>query len=60
LRSDRALTQDQLAKAASVPRSTIGLLENGKEARLPTLAKLARALGVEPAELMRQPTEEGL
>jgi transcriptional regulator with XRE-family HTH domain len=57
LRTDRALTQAQLAKLADVPRSTIGLLEAGKEARMPTLAKLARALGVEPAELMRDPAE---
>ena len=49
LRTDRALTQDQLAKLASVPRSTIGLLEAGKEARMPTLARLAQALGVKPA-----------
>ena len=55
LRTDRALTQDELAEAANVARSTIGLLEGGKEASMPTLAKLARALGVEPAELMAQP-----
>jgi transcriptional regulator with XRE-family HTH domain len=57
LRTDRALTQEQLAKLANVPRSTIGLLETGKEARMPTLARLAQALGVEPANLMRQPLE---
>jgi transcriptional regulator with XRE-family HTH domain len=55
LRTHRALTQHQLAKVAGVARSTIGLLEGGKESGMPTLAKLARALGVEPAELMDQP-----
>jgi DNA-binding XRE family transcriptional regulator len=53
LRTDRALTQQQLAELAGVPRSTIALLEAGKEARMPTLAKLAHALGVEPHELMQ-------
>lgn len=55
LRTDRALTQAELAAKANVPRSTIGLLEAGKEARMPTLAKLAKALGVDPAELMHEP-----
>jgi transcriptional regulator with XRE-family HTH domain len=57
LRTDRALTQAELAGLANVPRSTIGLLEAGKEARMPTLAKLAKALSVDPSELMRSPEE---
>jgi transcriptional regulator with XRE-family HTH domain len=55
LRTSRALTQAELAERAGVPRATIARLEGGREARMHTLSRLARALGVAPAELMRQP-----
>ena len=47
-----ALTQAELAAKAGVGRVTIARLENGAAARLPTVRKLAEALGVKPAELM--------
>ena len=58
LRTSRALTQAELAARAGVRRSTIARLEGGQEARMPTLRRLARALGVEPSELMRPPPEQ--
>ena len=47
-------SQDRLALATGLHRTTIGLLENGKrEPRLDTILKLADALGVEAAELLK-------
>jgi hypothetical protein len=40
-----------------VRRSTIARLEGGQEARMHTLGRLAKALGVEPAELLRPPPD---
>jgi transcriptional regulator with XRE-family HTH domain len=56
LRHTRALTQDGLAKAAAVPRSTIATLESGDgNPSLAVLVKVARALGVPIDELLASP-----
>jgi transcriptional regulator with XRE-family HTH domain len=60
LRTSRALTQAELAERAGVRRSTIARLEGGQEARMRTLSRLARALGVAPAALMQPPPEQRL
>jgi len=47
------VTQEELAFRASLHRTEIGLLERGgRMPRIDTLAKLAGALGVEPAALL--------
>jgi transcriptional regulator with XRE-family HTH domain len=49
-----ALTQAQLAERAAVGVSTVAHLEAGaRPAAIPTLQKVAAALGVAPAELTR-------
>jgi transcriptional regulator with XRE-family HTH domain len=56
LRHTRALTQDALAKAAAVPRSTIANLESGAgNPSLVVLVKVAAALGVPIDELLASP-----
>jgi XRE family transcriptional regulator, regulator of sulfur utilization len=56
LRSVRALTQDALAKASGVPRSTIANLESGDgNPSLTVLNKVAQALGVPIDELLASP-----
>jgi len=56
LRHTRSLTQDALAKAASVPRSTIANLESGAgNPSLVVLVKVAAALGVPIDELLASP-----
>jgi transcriptional regulator with XRE-family HTH domain len=56
LRHTRALTQDTLAKAAAVPRSTIANLESGAgNPSLVVLVKVAGALGVPIDELLASP-----
>lgn len=56
LRHARALTQDALAKAAAVPRSTIANLESGDgNPSLAVLVKVAGALGVPIDELLASP-----
>ncbi|HJV95355.1 MAG TPA: helix-turn-helix domain-containing protein [Albitalea sp.] len=56
LRRTRALTQDGLAKAAAVPRSTIANLESGDgNPSLAVLVKVAGALGVPIDELLASP-----
>jgi transcriptional regulator with XRE-family HTH domain len=55
LRRERALTQQDLQKAAGVAQATLSDLELGRrEARASTLRKLAGALGVEPKELIKE------
>jgi transcriptional regulator with XRE-family HTH domain len=52
LREQAGITQEDLAFRASLHRTEIGLLERGgRIPRIDTLAKLAGALGVKPAEL---------
>lgn len=56
LRHTRSLTQDALAKAATVPRSTIANLESGAgNPSLVVLVKVAAALGVPIDELLASP-----
>jgi transcriptional regulator with XRE-family HTH domain len=56
LRHTRGLTQDALAKSASVPRSTIANLESGVgNPSLVVLVKVASALGVPIDELLASP-----
>ena len=55
-RHTRSLTQDALAKAAAVPRSTIANLESGAgNPSLVVLVKVAAALGVPIDELLASP-----
>jgi transcriptional regulator with XRE-family HTH domain len=52
LREQAGITQEELAFRASLHRTEIGLLERGgRIPRIDTLAKLAGALGVKPADL---------
>ncbi len=54
LRIERAMTQDELAAAADIGKNTVNRIEkNHTEPRPPTLRKLARALDVDPAKLVR-------
>jgi XRE family transcriptional regulator, regulator of sulfur utilization len=56
LRHARGLTQDGLAKAAAVPRSTVATLESGDgNPSLTVLVKVATALGVPIDELLASP-----
>jgi transcriptional regulator with XRE-family HTH domain len=53
LRVRRALTQEELAEKANVGTNTVARLERNESApHMSTLRKLARALGVDPAELI--------
>ncbi len=53
LRIRRALTQDELANKADVGTNTVARLErNETEPHMSTLRKLARALDIDPAELI--------
>jgi transcriptional regulator with XRE-family HTH domain len=53
LRVRRALTQGELAEKADVGTITVARLErNESEPHMSTLRKLARALDVDPAELI--------
>lgn len=56
LRRQRLLTQEQLAKEAGIAPSTVYMIEAGRGRSYPqfgTLRKLARALDIEPEELVR-------
>jgi transcriptional regulator with XRE-family HTH domain len=54
LRIERAMTQDELAEAAGIGKNTVNRIEKDHtEPRPPTLRKLARALEVDPRELVR-------
>jgi HTH-type transcriptional regulator, competence development regulator len=54
LRRRKVLTMEELAEKAGVGRNTIWRLEHGVMGAQPrTIRKLARALGVEPEELVR-------
>jgi len=53
LRKARGLTQEALADAAGLHRTHISLIETGKRSvQLETIEQLAKALKVQPAELM--------
>jgi transcriptional regulator with XRE-family HTH domain len=52
-RTRQALTQAELAKRSEVSTATVARIERNEiEPRMPTLRKLADALGVEPHELV--------
>lgn len=52
-REERGLSQEDLAFEAKLHRTHISLIERGKRSvRLETLEALARALKVQPAEMM--------
>jgi DNA-binding XRE family transcriptional regulator len=54
LRSEHVLTLRELAEEAGVSKDTVWRLENGhSEAHPSTIRKLARALGVQPRELVK-------
>lgn len=56
-RIQRGLTQADLADRVSVRRATIARIEAGKPALVRTAAAIAKALGVQVAELQRQPPD---
>lgn len=54
LRGEHVLTLRELAEEAGVSKDTIWRLENGhSEAHPSTIRKLAKALGVQPKELVK-------
>jgi transcriptional regulator with XRE-family HTH domain len=56
LRRRQSLTQQELARRAGVDRATISQIENGREnPRTDTVLRLARVLGVGPADLWAGP-----
>jgi transcriptional regulator with XRE-family HTH domain len=60
LRHAKGLAQDHLAYEAEVSRSYLSQLEKGAfYASLKIVGKLAEALEVEPAELLRLPPKRG-
>ena len=53
LRRQRVLSMRELEEVSGVSYNTVWRLENGKTGAQPrTIRKIARALGVEPAELI--------
>lgn len=50
-RGEKKMTQNMLAEASGVSRSTIDSAENGLGCSLEKLIKLADALGISPADL---------
>jgi transcriptional regulator with XRE-family HTH domain len=60
LRRRRVLTLEELAEKAGVGRNTIWRLEHGVMGAQPrTIRKLARALNVEPEELVKTEDDHG-
>jgi len=56
LRHEKGMSQDDLAYEAEVSRSYLSQLEKGAYfASLKIVGRLAEALGVEPAELLKPP-----
>ena len=55
LRQESVLSQRDLASMAGLTQMTVWRIENGyRDARPGTIRKLARALGVEPKELVKE------
>jgi len=60
LRHEKGLSQDDLAYEAEVSRSYLSQLETGAHyASLKIVGRLADALGVEPADLLKAPPRLG-
>ena len=60
LRRRRVLTLEELAQKAGVGRNTIWRLEHGVMGAQPrTIRKLAKALDVEPEELVKTGNDDG-
>jgi transcriptional regulator with XRE-family HTH domain len=60
LRHAKGLSQDDLAYEAEVSRSYLSQIEKGTFfASLKIVGRLAEALKVEPAELLKMPTKRG-
>ncbi len=53
-RTKQVMTQLELAQKAGVPPSTISRIEDGSGAHPNTIRTLAKALGVEPSELVEE------
>ena len=53
-RKAKGWTQTQLAAAAGLTQGTISGIEGGENCSLPTLARLARALGVPAGDLLEE------
>lgn len=55
MRTSRGMTQQMLADLAGIERSHLARLESGeREAGLRMLEKIAKALNIDPAELLRR------
>ena len=52
LMADKGLTQADLAEKAGISRTAVYGVMKGRRPTLPTLGKIARALGVKPSELL--------
>ncbi len=59
LRESRFLTQEELATMTGLERSTIARIELGGSARFSSIKALAKALQVEPRELLGEPGVTG-
>ena len=54
LRTERGLSQDELAARAGLDRNYIGMIERGeRNPAIVNVVKIAEALGVPPSELFR-------
>jgi transcriptional regulator with XRE-family HTH domain len=59
LRERKLLTQEQLGEAADVSRDQVSRIErNEVDPRFSTIRKLAKALDVEPEELIAEASDE--
>jgi transcriptional regulator with XRE-family HTH domain len=54
MRHAQAISLRELSRKSGVPPSVISRVENGCSTTVPTLGKLAGALGIEPGQLLRQ------
>lgn len=55
LRTERGLSQERLAELAGVDRNYIGQIERAeRNVALVNIVRIAKALGIEPAELFAQ------